>query len=165
MILAIDVHYKSGYAKCVGVLFKWNDDSYSKKIEVNVKDFADYEPGQFYKRELPCLLEVIEQCNLNEIEIIVVDGHVYTSEDCFGLGGHLFNKLDKQIPVIGVAKNGFSKNKNRVQELLRGESKKPLFISSIGIELSRAVNYIKNMSGTYRMPTILSQLDTITKED
>lgn len=58
MIVAVDVHYKKAYAKTVLVLFEdWLDDIYNEILEVNTFEVADYEPGFFYKRELPCLLQ------------------------------------------------------------------------------------------------------------
>jgi deoxyribonuclease V len=72
---------------------------------------------------------------------------------------------EKRIPVIGVAKTSFFKNKDTVRELKRGISNSPLYISSIGMELDASVSFIKNMKGDYRMPDILTLLDKRTKED
>jgi len=165
MILAIDVHYKTNYAKCIGVLFQWNDELPQKIIEDRVYNVAEYEPGQFYKRELPCILKIIEHVDLENVEVIIVDGHVYTSPETYGLGGHLFEAINHKVPVIGVAKNGFAHNKTMVRELFRGDSQKPLHISAIGINLQDAIENIKQMHGTYRMPTLLKILDQYTKTD
>ena len=163
MILAIDVHYKTDYAKCVGVLFNWTDETPQRIITEKVFDVAPYEPGQFYKRELPCILKVLEHCNLYELKAIIVDGHVYTTPDTFGLGGHLWEALNQAVPVIGVAKSGFAHNKSMVAELLRGDSLKPLHISAIGIDLNLVVEHVKTMHGEFRMPTILTIMDQHTK--
>ena len=77
---------------------------------------------------------------------------------------HTQKSLNKKIPVIGVAKNSFFRNKNTVKEVFRGESKKPLYVSSIGIDLDIATSLIKDMKGNYRILTILKELDRITKE-
>ena len=53
MLLAIDVHYKTTYAKTVGVLFEWEDESPLHMVTDIVNDVADYEPGQFYKPMTP----------------------------------------------------------------------------------------------------------------
>lgn len=165
MILALDVHYREQKAKSVGVLFNWNDIEPQNIIVDYYEDIEEYIPGQFFKRELPCLLNVIKQINLQNIEAIIIDGYVYVDNDfTFGLGGILWEKLNKQVPVIGVAKTSFFKNKETVIELFRGESNKPLYISAIGTELKTAAELIKNMKGDFRMPSLLKQLDTITKE-
>lgn len=108
MILAIDVHYRENEAKAVGVLFNWEDIQPLSTIVQYLSNIDDYKPGEFYKRELPCLLKIIEKVNLNELEAIIIDGHIYT--DCqgnFGLGGKLWEVLNNQIPIIGVAKSPF----------------------------------------------------------
>src|SRR5207253_1498745 len=112
-----------------------------------------------------CILKLLEKTDLTLIDVIVVDGHVYTDNNGqFGLGGKLWEALQGRLPVIGVAKTSFLKNKETVMELRRGKSGKPLYISAIGIELDRAVIFVKQMHGNYRMPDILKKLDGLTKE-
>jgi len=165
MILAIDVYYKENEAKVVAALFNWKDETPQNTIIDQITDIKDYIPGEFYKRELPCIESILQKINLNDIEAVIIDGHVYVDDDgTFGLGGYTWESLDKKMPVIGVAKTSFFRNKNTVKEVFRGESKKPLYISSIGIDLDIASNLIKNMQGNYRIPTILKELDRITKE-
>jgi endonuclease V-like protein UPF0215 family len=41
---------------------------------------------------------------------------------------------------------------------------RPLYITSIGIDLDYATELIKNMKGNNRIPTLLKTLDTLTKE-
>lgn len=77
MILAVDVHYRDSFAKAVGILFNWNDEHPQKVIIKILKNIEEYIPGEFYKRELPCILEVLKELDLSEIEIILVDSHVY----------------------------------------------------------------------------------------
>ncbi|WP_353777158.1 endonuclease V [Winogradskyella sp. 3972H.M.0a.05] len=164
MLLALDVHYKASYAKTVGVLFLARDKEPLRVITTYTKDVDEYIPGQFYKRELPCLLQAINEVDLNTIDAIIVDGHVYIDNNLsLGLGGHLYNALDKQIPIIGVAKKAFHTNDNTTESLLRGESQTPLYISSIGIDLQNAVDFIKFMHGPHRTPTLLRTLDRLTK--
>lgn len=166
MVLAIDVHYREGLAKAVGVLFQYADEQPSEIILSYTNGIDEDVPGEFYKRELPCLLNVIEKTNKVDIDIIIIDGYVYLDNNFKqGLGAILWEKLNQKIPVIGVAKTPFFSNKETVIEVFRGESKKPLYISSIGINLEEVAEKIKNMKGEYRIPTILKQLDIITKED
>ena len=166
MLLAIDVKYKDkGTAKAVGVLFDWEDENPQEVVIKEVVEVNDYIPGQFYKRELPCIQEIIKEVNLNEIESIIVDGHVYIdNHKAFGLGGYVYKEYKEQIPVIGVAKSPFYANSETVEEVYRGKSKYPLYISSIGIETPLVAENVKNMKGDYRMPTLLKTLDQLTKE-
>ncbi len=166
MIQAIDVHYKKKYAKAVGVLFDWDDETPKEIITTIVKEVAEYESGQFYKRELPCILELLKQIDLDKVEYIIVDGHVYVNNDkTLGLGGHLHHSLKEKIPVIGVAKNSFINTEKVSFPIYRGESRQPLFVSAIGTDIDEMSNKIKNMRGNFRIPTILKELDRLTKED
>lgn len=164
MLLALDVHYRENTTKAVGVLFNWEDTEPTEIVTVSIDDVAEYVPGEFYKRELPCLLNVIAKIDLKQLEAIIIDGYVYIdNEKNFGLGGILWETLNKKIPIIGVAKTSFFKNKETVIEVTRGESIKPLFVSAIGFDLNLAALKIKQMHGSYRIPHILKQLDSETK--
>lgn len=165
MILALDVHYRDNDAKIVGVLFHWEDKVPSQIIIEHLHPVEEYIPGQFYKRELPCLLKVIEKVDLENLETIIVDGYIYINDDLdYGLGGKLWESLNEQIPIIGVAKTSFAGNKKTVTEILRGESKIPLYISAIGADLKLSAKKVKEMHGKYRIPDILKKLDQLTKE-
>jgi len=74
-----------------------------------------------------------------------------------GLGYHLYKSLGNEIPVIGVAKTSFKDNNAFVIDILRGKSKNPLFITSIGIDSEDAAECIKKMHGEFRMPTLLTR--------
>ncbi|MDE5492145.1 endonuclease V [Elizabethkingia meningoseptica] len=165
-ILAIDVHYKESYAKTVGVLFHWDSESPIDIKSVNISEVKEYIPGQFYKRELPCILKLLEQIDVKTLDIIIVDGHVYiNNERELGLGGHLYESLRGTIPIIGVAKKSFYNTEEVTQPLYRGKSRNPLFISSIGISTAIAMKKVEQMKGKYRIPDILKILDTKTKEN
>ena len=166
MILAIDVHYRDDVAKSVSVSFNhWDDAEPSHINEVYIDEVEDYIPGSFYKRELPCILKVLELSDLSKVEVIVVDGYVFLDNDQkAGLGKYLYDALDSKIPIIGVAKKKFVQNTANVIEIMRGESQNTLYITSVGIDLSQAANLIENMHGEYRIPSILKILDQKTKE-
>lgn len=166
MILAFDTYYFEDKAKTVMVAFnEWTDSTTTSIMEEVIGDVAAYEPGSFYKREMPCILSLLNQVELHNIHTIIVDGFVVLDDTGkSGLGGHLFDKLNGEIPIIGVAKSSFHNNKKFVRELCRGESKKPLYITAKGIDLDAAYQNIKSMHGEYRMPTLLQILDAKTKE-
>ncbi|OOQ59312.1 endonuclease V [Mucilaginibacter pedocola] len=166
MILATDVYYlEDNTAKAVGALFHWQDNAASEIISIQVDNIAPYIPGEFYKRELPCILKVIEKAGLHRISTIIVDGNVYIDNaGSYGLGGKLWEALDGTIPVIGVAKTSFKNTEEKVIPVLRGQSQNPLYVSAIGMDVTEAAALIKGMQGEYRMPDILKQVDTATKE-
>ncbi len=165
MIVAIDVHYRAEKAKVVGLLFEnWQSKSPIDTYVIEMSKVAPYEPGSFYKRELPCILKILELIDLTAIKAIIVDGYVYLSDDFRpGLGYYLYQELSERIPIIGLAKRSFQNNIKNVVEILRGTSKNPLYITSVGIEVSTAAAHIQEMHGSFRMPTLLQILDTETK--
>lgn len=165
MILAFDTYYFDNQAKTVCLSFdNWTDDKC--KIYTETLDHVeDYISGEFYKRELPCILSLLRTIDYANVEAIIVDGFVFLDDNNkLGLGGHLYKELNATIPVIGVAKNNFATIEKYKSVLLRGESKKPLFITSIGIDIDTATKHIREMKGSFRVPTLLKYLDTLTKE-
>jgi deoxyribonuclease V len=165
MILAVDVHYREAFAKAVSIEFgNWDDTSPTKINEAFISETEAYVPGAFYKRELPCILEVLKETAQDALSLIIVDGYVFLDDDKkAGLGKYLYDALGEKNPVVGVGKNGFANNTKHVIELKRGESKKPLFVTSIGIDVSQAANHVQRMAGAYRMPDLLRLLDRQTK--
>ena len=166
MIVAFDTYYFDDKAKTGCISFSdWkNQDNF--KINTEILDgIEEYISGQFYKRELPCILSLITKIGLDNIELIIIDGFVYLDDNNkYGLGAYLNKELNEKIPIIGVAKRDFSTiNKNR-NKVYRGESQNPLFITSVGIDLNVASEKIKEMDGKYRMPTLLKELDKLTRE-
>ncbi|GAB3511025.1 endonuclease V [Emticicia fontis] len=167
MILAVDVFYKQSSAKIVGLIFnEWTNARYAQKIEKFRNDIANYEPGAFYKRELPCIMDILADLDLTQLDYIIVDGYVFLDDEGKpGLGAYLYEALPIKVPVIGVAKTSFANNKKYVAEVFRGISQKPLFITAMGEDLTKAAAMVRSMSGDYRFPTMLKALDDFTKSD
>jgi deoxyribonuclease V len=167
MILAIDVHYKTEAAKVVcAVLQHWKDASASHFWIKYVKNVAPYIPGAFYKRELPCMLEILQDVDFTTIECVIIDGFVVLDDTGKpGLGTYLYESIQQKVSVIGVAKSRFHQNTKNVVPVLRGESKNPLFVTAVGIDLQQAANNILYMHGKYRIPDVLKELDRKTKEE
>ncbi|WP_299519821.1 endonuclease V [Winogradskyella sp.] len=166
MLIAIDVYYKATYAKAVGVLFDWADDTSQQIIADTINGVADYEPGQFYKRELPCILQLLQQLDINNLEAIIVDGHVYVDNNkTFGLGGHLWQALDQKVPVIGIAKKAFHNTEQVSSPIYRGKSQNPLYVSCVGISEQEVLTKVQLLHGPYRIPAMLKLLDQQTKGD
>ena len=161
MILAVDVRYSEKHAIVAGLVFEdWQDDAPEMELASSVEGVAEYQPGQFYKRELPCILKLIKEHDLQP-ECIVVDGLVYLDGiSRAGLGRHLYDALRGKVAVIGVAKKPFQ-GIGTQHEMYRGTSKKPLFITAVGIELSQAKENVRIMHGKYRQPTLLKRVDQV----
>ena len=166
MNLAIDIYYREeGGATCVGVLFQWKDAEPTKVIRATIDEVEEYVPGEFYKRELPCVMTVIYQVKHYKVDYIILDSHVQLGEDQKGLGEYVYEAVDKMYPVIGVAKRGFYNNVQYVREVKRGESDNPLYVSAIGCDLEEAAEWVRDMHGEYRIPSILKEVDRIGRED
>ncbi|UII29708.1 endonuclease V [Fulvivirga ulvae] len=167
MILAFDTYYRGNSAKTVAVAFEdWADHEPVEIYHESIEGIKEYEPGQFYKRELPCILSLLQNIDTKHLETIVVDGYVVLDDvGKPGLGGHLYEKLEQQFPVIGVAKSNFAKLQKNKMEVCRGQSLNPLYITSKGTALSKAAENIRNMHGAYRMPTLLKVLDQETRKE
>ena len=164
MILAIDVYYYDAEANVAGVLFDWPDAQPQSTVVTTVSNVAPYQPGQFYKREMPCILELLKQVDLKTLSAILVDSHVFVSnEKAYGLGGHLWDVLDGVLPVIGVAKRSFHETDQVTVPVVRGQSSNPLFVSAIGMDMEVAARLVEGMHGAYRMPDILKTLDQLSR--
>ena len=164
MKLCVDVYYTDDVAIASGIVFDdWSaPEPVSEELFV-LDDVQPYEPGQFYKRELPPLVGLIEQL-ATEPQIVVVDGFVWLDdENSPGLGAHLHDAFNQRIAVIGVAKSRFRESQVAV-EVLRGDSTRPLFVTAAGIDQTEAATCIRNMHGEYRMPTLLKLADRLGRD-
>ena len=112
------------------VFGQWDDAVPLAEYTATFKGVEPYVPGQFFKRELPCLLAVLEKVR-EPIDQIVVDGFVSLG-DKPGLGFHLWEALDRKVAVIGVAKNHF--RYATPVEVVRGSSKRPLYVTAADID-------------------------------
>lgn len=164
MILAVDVHYTEPGAIAAGVCFEdWRDAQPSHTCISRFDAVAPYEPGAFYRRELPCLLGLLGEHDLHPA-VIVVDGHVFLDDAGRpGLGKHLFDALDGQVPVIGVAKTAFV-GVGEDHEVRRGNSARPLYVSAAGMPLADAKAHILAMHGAHRLPTLLKAVDRACRD-
>ena len=164
MFLATDVQYDDAHdrARAAGVLFSdWEDSAPRREIVRIHHGLAPYEPGRFYKRELPCLLPLIQEAIASDgVTSIIVDGYVDLG-DRPGLGRHLFEALGSKLPIIGVAKTRFFEAK--AIEVFRGGSKNPLFVTAAGCDVEAAARGVRSMSGTYRVPTLLKRVDQLAR--
>lgn len=167
MNLALDVAYSpDARGQAVALAFAaWTDAAPTAAYTAVVAQVADYEPGAFYQRELPCLLAVLARVDLNSVTCLVVDGYVTLGTDARpSLGQRLHEALDGQLPVVGVAKTRFQGVAPQVVPVLRGTSKNPLYVTSVGLPVAEAARQVATMHGKHRFPTLLKQLDDLTKQ-
>ncbi len=162
MILGVDTHYSPASARTAGVLFEdWGD---AEPAATHVLDHSEaaaaYEPGAFFRRELPLILAFLRSLP-QEPRLIVVDGYV-TLDDAGrkGLGAHLFEALEEKVPVIGVAKRPFAGSRH-AEAVLRGRSERPLYVTAKGLSKTEAASAIARMHGPHRLPTLLKLADRL----
>jgi len=160
-IAALDVDYRAEAAVTACVVFEtWSEEHVLESFTVTSPAAADYEPGAFYMRELPCLLGALSRCAAPPTTI-VVDGHVWLGADRPGLGAHLHRALGGATPVVGVAKNPF--RGAPAHEVLRGDSRRPLFVTAIGMPDEEAATLVATMHGPHRVPTLLRLVDQLCR--
>ena len=164
MILAVDVHYDDDGAVAAGIVFDTWTDRAPRSCHVSfVDEVSDYKPGEFYRRELPCILKLIDEHELMP-EYILVDGYVYLDGHSKpGMGRRLFDALQGRVKVIGVAKNAFGSITTDYQ-VFRGGSKKPLYVTCAGEQLSVARRAVASMSGDHRCPDLLKAVDRLSRK-
>lgn len=163
ILAAFDVHYlEDRRAAAAAVLF--TEYSAAEPVAVythTLNEAADYLPGEFYRRELPAILTLLQKFDRAPDELIV-DGYVMLGERP-GLGQHLYEYFDGTIPVIGVAKSRF-KGASGI-EVYRGKSARPLYVTAAGMDPNVAAEKIHMMHGVHRLPTLLKRVDLLARKN
>jgi deoxyribonuclease V len=163
VLLAVDVRYSEWQAIAAGVLFRdWTDDVPARELVSVLEPPAAYEPGEFYRRELPCILQLLEEHHLQP-QAILIDGFVYL--DGYrrpGLGRYFFDALGGTVAVIGIAKSAFSGIGPQFA-VYRGTSRRPLFVTAAGVGPDEAKELVSSMHGEFRIPTLLKRVDRLTR--
>lgn len=190
MIACLDVGYGDDEATAACVLIdNWISGAALHECTEIIDEVQDYVPGQFFQRELPCLLAVLEKV-CQRPDVIVVDGFVTLSSDGKrGLGAHLFDTVngeggnvfadasphqgvstdlspasERPIAVVGVAKKAFAGATHAI-EVFRGQSDRPLFVTAAGMEVHQAADCVRRMSGRHRIPTVLKRVDQLSRQN
>jgi len=163
--IALDVQYALDKANVACISFDgWQAANPNGFFAVRCENINPYEPGSFYKRELPCLITAID---LHKKiygclpKVIVIDGYCDLNNGKPGLGRHLFDALsNSDVVVIGVAKSYF--DCDAAVKVSRGNTK-PLYVTAINMQVDIAANYIRNMYGDNRIPDILKYADSAAR--
>jgi deoxyribonuclease V len=144
------------------VFREWSDAQPVSEHQLQIAEVSPYIPGAFYRRELPCLLALLEAID-QPLTAIVIDGYVWLSEkQRLGLGARLYEALGSTTPIIGVAKSLFRGSVFAAQ-VQRGNSRLPLYITAAGIDTAQAALLIQSMHGKHRLPTLLKRVDQLSK--
>ncbi len=163
MFACLDVDYREGVAFSGRVCFSgWDSDTALHELVLKTTGVAEYEPGQFYRRELPCLLAVLAELETKP-SLLLVDGFAWLGAGKRGLGAYLYEALGCQTPVVGVAKNPY-RTAHEATEVLHGESKSPLYVTAAGMANADAAAGVERMHGPYRIPTMLKRVDRLCRE-
>jgi deoxyribonuclease V len=164
MIACLDVAYDDMIAYAGGLIFReWTDASpVQEQVMPVVGVQQPYQSGQFFRRELPCLLAILRA--LPPVEVVIVDGYVWLGDVSQpGLGAHLHQALDGQAAVVGVAKTKFQAVEVAC-EVFRGRSTRPLFITAAGMSPESAAEHVRSMHGASRVPTLLQRVDALCRQ-
>ncbi len=125
---------------------------------------APYEPGEFWKRELPPLLAAFAAIRPETPpDVIMIDGYATLGGGRPGLGARLREHWKSSpIPVVvGVAKNYFAGSD--AIPVLRGASKSPLYVSALGASPEAWAEAVKIMHGPHRLPTLIKLADSLAR--
>lgn len=162
MIACLDVAYTGSEGRAAGIAFReWTDVVPLEEKAITMQGVHPYQSGQFFRRELPCLLSVLRA--LVPVEVVIVDGYVWLGGvDRPGLGAHLYQALGGRTAVVGVAKSRF-KGASTGSEVFRGRSTRPLFITAAGLSQECAAEHVRSMHGPYRIPTLLRRVDELCR--
>lgn len=165
-IAFVDVDYRGTGARAACVLTdSWEAGSPRSTGVRDIQAVEPYESGNFYRRELPCIVAVLGLLP-SLPETVVIDGYVWLcSLDRPGLGARLYEALGRGTPVVGIAKTAFRGVESCacVVPVLRGASRNPLYVSAAGIEPEVAAHRVRSMAGTHRIPGILRMTDRLCR--
>jgi deoxyribonuclease V len=157
----VDVHYlRTGGARAAAVVAA--DAVFSQVLAERtavVPEVPPYQPGEFYRRELPPLRAVLD--GLGGLGLLVVDG--YADLDPAGrpgLGAHAHAEFG--VPVIGVAKSAFGTATHAIA-VLRGTSARPLFVTAAVMPRADAAELVRRMAGRFRVPDALRRADELAR--
>lgn len=177
MILALDSYYKNDICNTSLVVFEYLDSDkplYTDTIYTDVT--SDYIPGEFYKRELPGIIKILEKLKKENLDIwdnitlIITDSFITLKDDnnneWDGLGAYLDKYLKsngENKTICGVAKSNFGYSHLISKNVYRGKSSKPLYVQATNNCTKLAAWGVQKMYGQYRIPTMLKLVDQLSR--
>lgn len=165
-VAILDVDYRDGGARAACVIAEaWTSEVPLGAYTSDIATVQEYEPGAFYRRELPCLLQVLSELS-SLPDVVVIDGYVWLADASRpGLGAYLYEALGSTVPIVGVAKTAFhgAESCPIVAQVHRGSAKRPLFVTSVGLELELVGTWVRDMAGSHRIPALLTAADQLAR--
>jgi deoxyribonuclease V len=161
MFAAVDVHYPpSGGARAALVLAP--DSAFSAIVcekTVFIDQVADYQPGEFYRRELPPIRAVL--AGVDDLDLLIIDGYVTLDPGGRpGLGAYAHEEFG--VSVIGGAKTRFVSAVHAIP-VRRGTAKRPLYVTAVGVPPAAAADLVRTMTGRFRLPDALRRVDALAR--
>ena len=160
----LDVQYCDEHSTARAAILmaeRWTDSTPAWKNVVDVSDVVPYQPGEFFRRELPCRQKALAAAHETP-SVIVIDGYVWLNHAGRpGLGARLFEALGETTPVIGVAKTRFHDAPGI--DVFRNGSAKPLIVTAAGCNERDAAEHIRTIHGPFRIPTLLKLVDQLAR--
>ena len=175
MFVCTDVDYRTGPDDCAGdsaraaaLLFEdWSAAEAMGEWTERIDGVEPYVPGEFFRRELPCVLAVLKRTEHlagGRLNAVVIDGYVtLDAAGTPGLGAHLYQALGREVTVIGVAKTAY-RGSPHAAAVCRGGSTSPLYVTAAGIDLAEAARAIQTMAGPHRLPALLKRVDQLCRQ-
>lgn len=107
MLAAVDAQCAGAKAAVACITFSdWSAPASHSEHATLVHSIAPYAPGEFWLRELPCILKVLEEL-AEQPNVILIDGYVWLDGNRRkGMGARLYDALEGRSAVVGVAKLG-----------------------------------------------------------
>jgi deoxyribonuclease V len=161
MFAAVDVHYPpAGGARAALVLAP--DAAFSViagEKTAFTGQVAPYQPGEFWRRELPPVRAVL--AGVGDLDLLIVDGYVTLDPDGRpGLGAYAHEEFG--VPVIGVAKTRFVLAVHAIP-VVRGTATRPLYVTAAGMPPAEAAGLVRAMAGKFRLPDALRRADALAR--
>jgi deoxyribonuclease V len=158
---AVDVYYPpDGGARAA--LLVAADSAFARVVDERVAwlaRVAPYEPGSFFRRELPATRMVLD--GVEDLDLLIVDGYVdLDPAGRPGLGARLHDEIG--VPVIGVAKTAF-RSATHACAVYRGVATRPLYVTAAGLTREQAAELVAAMAGPHRLPDALRRVDRLSR--
>jgi deoxyribonuclease V len=158
---AVDVYYPTTGGARAALLIA-ADPTFATVVDEHVTwlaQVAPYEPGAFFRRELPATRAVLARAR--DLDLLIVDGYVDLDPDGRpGLGARLHDEI--RVPVIGVAKTAF-RSATHAAAVHRGVATRPLYVTAAGLTIEQAAELVAAMAGPHRLPDALRRVDRLSR--
>lgn len=174
-VLGLDVSYTKEYSCSAAVVYNVAEKKIEEAHSAIIRTKVPYVSGFLGFREISAFMAAVHDIDLQDIDLIMVDGHGRFHPRMAGSASHVY--LVMKRPTIGVAKNPLRADKidedGRIW--LRGklvgmllsspEGARKLYVSvGGGLELNVAFQIVKMLRRSQGLPTPLDYADMLSKK-